>query len=316
MINIDFVNVVIISHNRVSSLINTLESVSHAVQKYGTGAIHVVDNSLSDEIGASIQYVCRLISHKEGVDIHYTASPSKSKSVSLNLAVGSLTGKWVLFTDDDVVVKPSWISDMVGAAKSWSCQIVGGGVRLAANRQVAGLQRTHYECLACTDVTPWDSTFPAIGANCLYSSEIFRSGLRYREEISYGTILSLPCEDLCMWLDARTKGFLSVACYDLEVIHYPAVDRLTQTAFRDGAFVRGKYEAYIDAVVWRKHPGKQILRSFATLMTVVTTNLFKSLRSNTENVPSAYAMKLYECLGYLSFSIRYFPTFTSSVNRK
>lgn len=297
------VSIIIVTHKRVDSLINTLSSVLSSALLWGNVEIIVVDNSGDDEIARSVSMLCELYSNQSCIKVTFLSLSEKSKSISLNLAVSISSGEWLLFTDDDVRVPIDWVSRMVTFALERNCKIVCGGVSLTADRILCDMKRVHYECLACTDLTPWDASYPAIGANCLYHNTVYSTGLSYCAELSYGTRNAIFGEDLYFWLQARRDGFVSIANYDITVEHYPSRTRFSNFNFCNAARSRGRYDAYIGLSFQRRNPLRSLLRSLTLLLLLICYNPFIIIESRQKQVPSEQKMKLFEYMGAVRLCI-------------
>ena len=66
--------------------------------------IVIVDNRSTDDTKSLIQ------SYKDALPIRYVYESEQGHSVSRNAAIDAVTGDLVVWTDNDVIVSPQWIS--------------------------------------------------------------------------------------------------------------------------------------------------------------------------------------------------------------
>ena len=126
-----FVSVAICTWNRADLLNQTLTSISNLVIPPQTAwEVIVVNNNCSDTTDSVIS------KHETRLPIRRLFEPQRGKSFALNCAVRAAKGKYIVWTDDDVLVDPNWIAHYVEAFERWpNSSIFGGPVKpfLAGN---------------------------------------------------------------------------------------------------------------------------------------------------------------------------------------
>lgn len=105
-------SVVICTRERPAALRRCLNSVLTASR--GRAEIVVVDNA---PVTTKTREVCERLP-----GVRYVCEPGRGLSVARNTGVREASGAWVAFTDDDVVVDPGWIDQVLDtAARGGDC---------------------------------------------------------------------------------------------------------------------------------------------------------------------------------------------------
>jgi len=117
-----FITVAICTFNRAESLRRTLDSlVAMETSNAVAWELIVVNNDGTDHTNAvTIEYLDRLPLRRE-------FEPNPGLSNARNRAVDVARGQYIVWTDDDVVVKPGWLTAYVEAFRRWPDAVVFGG---------------------------------------------------------------------------------------------------------------------------------------------------------------------------------------------
>jgi glycosyltransferase involved in cell wall biosynthesis len=117
--------VIFATRDRSGLLAQTLAQLERQTGDAGWELI-VVDNGSSDDTP-------RVLADAAGrLPLRVLHEPSPGKNRALNQALAVARGDLLIFTDDDVIAEPDWISQMVGAARRWpEAAIFGGRVLLS-----------------------------------------------------------------------------------------------------------------------------------------------------------------------------------------
>ncbi|MHB1035974.1 MAG: glycosyltransferase family 2 protein [Pirellulales bacterium] len=107
------VSVLIATRDRGALLRQTLESLARQQLDGITWEVIVVDNGSSDATPSVLEEAA---SHLPLVSIQ---EPRPGKNRALNKALDVARGDLLVFTDDDVIPEPGWISELVAASKRW-----------------------------------------------------------------------------------------------------------------------------------------------------------------------------------------------------
>lgn len=96
--------VILPTYNGADTLPQTLESFTRLEAPTGDWKLIVVDNASTDETPAILQ------SYQGRLPMQVLKQPSPGKSKALNLAMNHIEGDFVVFTDDDVLPEPDWLT--------------------------------------------------------------------------------------------------------------------------------------------------------------------------------------------------------------
>ena len=120
-----FVSVAICTWNRADLLDQTLRSISNLVIPPQTGwELIIVNNNCTDATDSVIS------KHEVDLPIRRLFEPQQGKSFALNCATRAAKGKFIIWTDDDVLFEPDWIAHYVEAIEQWpNSSIFGGPVK-------------------------------------------------------------------------------------------------------------------------------------------------------------------------------------------
>ncbi len=115
-------SVVICTRNRAASLARTLESLC-AMQRPDGWAweVVVVDNGSTDATADVLaQFAGRL-------PLVAAAEPRRGLSNARNRGIAAARGRYLVWTDDDVLVDPGWLAAYADAAQRWPAAALFGG---------------------------------------------------------------------------------------------------------------------------------------------------------------------------------------------
>ena len=116
------VTIAICTRNRAASLGRTLNSLARIEFPDGVQCeIVVVDNGSSDDTAAVIKSFAGTLS------VRYVFEPIRGLSRARNRAVDVAGGKYIIWTDDDVLVNQQWLSAYVSAFARWPDVDLFGG---------------------------------------------------------------------------------------------------------------------------------------------------------------------------------------------
>ena len=107
--------------NRADLIAETLKSFEQLVVDNCEVQFVIVDNGSTDET----QRVLR--EWESRLPLLSIYEPTAGKNICLNRAIEHATGDYVIFTDDDVVADPNWITAYHAAVKRWPEELLFGG---------------------------------------------------------------------------------------------------------------------------------------------------------------------------------------------
>jgi len=116
------VTVAICTYNRARSLERTLASMARMSVPPGTEwELIVVNNNSNDATDSVIE------SFAKSLPIRRVFESRQGLSHARNRAVGVANGAYIIWTDDDVIVEPEWLSTYIEAFRRWPEAAVFGG---------------------------------------------------------------------------------------------------------------------------------------------------------------------------------------------
>jgi glycosyltransferase involved in cell wall biosynthesis len=116
MKNVESLNVVICTYNRIDRLTRVISSLLAARIPAGVQVeILVVDNNSSDATRERVE----ALSLQKNPSVRYLFEERQGKSHALNKAIKHLSGEMIAFTDDDVVVDPGYLVGIVEAGNKF-----------------------------------------------------------------------------------------------------------------------------------------------------------------------------------------------------
>ena len=122
------ISIIVSTRNRCSDLSRVIDSIEDALVPEGCDCeIVIVDNGSTDETRS----LCSTLAKSGRKSLGYVYEPRKGKSAALNAAVRATQGDILAFTDDDCIVDPDWIKEIVREfASDKELAVLGGLVPL------------------------------------------------------------------------------------------------------------------------------------------------------------------------------------------
>lgn len=175
-------SVILATRDRSSLLAQTLAHLRRLAASGLSWELIVVDNGSADDTPSVLRAAA------EGLPLLVEREPSAGKNRALNRALDIAQGELLIFTDDDVIADPAWLTNLVGAARRWpDVGIFGGRVLLEFPPGTpAWLQQPFHGALNFARYAPADPEGPTQhlpnGPNFAVRAGALQ-GLRYREDI-------------------------------------------------------------------------------------------------------------------------------------
>jgi glycosyltransferase involved in cell wall biosynthesis len=238
-------SVCICTFNRADSLADAVGSILAATPPRGLRLeLIIVDNNSSDTTSAVIHRVGQRDSRIVGL-----FEPKQGKAHALNRGVEKASGEYVLFTDDDVIVTPDWLTCVEESiAKDFPACIGGRILPRWDAKQPVWLGPELYPMLALLDFhsSRCEMQIPKIwGANmCIRRQLIVQLG-------GFGTRRSRTGRSLCAG-DEDTEFVRRLIGAGRRVVYDPAPtvfhrigsDRLKKSYFRKWCFDQARCDAF------------------------------------------------------------------------
>ena len=118
-------SVIICTWNRAEYLRQALASLQECRLPAGVEwEVVIVDNNSTDETSA----VCQQFLRQDPQRYRCIVEKRQGKSFALNTGVENATGRILAFTDDDVIVDPSWLAETLRVFETHQCVGAGGKV--------------------------------------------------------------------------------------------------------------------------------------------------------------------------------------------
>jgi GT2 family glycosyltransferase len=213
----------------------------------------VVDNGSTDRTGE----ILKAHSARFPVTLRSLVETQPGKSLALRTAVSAASGEVLAFTDDDVLVDPSWIGNIRAALGRRDVGLVGGPVHPRWERQpppwLRHAARTYSRLSAPIAVLDYGRHEAELGPRTLLGANLaikrrvydlvggFASNLGKLR----GTLLSGEDHDLCRRVQAA--GFRAVYVPEIRVRHWVPADRMRFRYHLSWFYWSGLTNAALDA---------------------------------------------------------------------
>lgn len=209
------ISIIIATRNRCSDLSRAIESIEDVLVPEGCDCeIVVVDNGSTDETPS----VCSTLAKGGRKSLKYIYDPQHGKSAALNRAVRETQGDVLAFTDDDCIVDPNWIKEIVREfASDKHLALLGGGVRLYDERDVPITTVDGRGKIEITSLSMVLRTPLVIGCNMAVRREVFTRIGAFDVYMGPGT--NAVFEDLDFVYRAVKSGFKAVFSDKAVVYH-------------------------------------------------------------------------------------------------
>src|SRR5579872_2699457 len=171
------ISVVVCTYNRCGSLGKALESIASSILPVGVEwEVLVVDNNSKDRTREIVESFCVRFPGR----FRYLFEQRQGKSFALNSGVHHAVGKTIAFTDDDVVVEPTWLDHLTAPLRSGSCTGTAGRICAPSDVTLPLWISLEGRCslagvLALFDRGPLsiELSDPPYGANMAFQRELF-----------------------------------------------------------------------------------------------------------------------------------------------
>jgi len=256
MYNRSQLNVVICTYNRAASLKRTLASLEVSrTPAHLQWEVIVVDNNSKDDTKAVVES----FRQRGTFRIRYLKEESQGISYARNRGINESTAELIAFTDDDVVVEPDWIANIVQGFAQYDVQCIGGRILpIWEIPKPKWLSEYFHHNLALLDYgdTPFYVVKPNLwGANLAFRAEAFdKYGLfdtnRGRQPRKlYG-------EEESHFLEKLLEQNEKVLYHPHVVVHHCiGRNRMTKAYFRKWNYHQGELEGVLSGETGRQSIG-------------------------------------------------------------
>ena len=234
-------SLIIPTYNRAASLRSTLDSIMKLSFPDQTEVI-VVDNNSDDDTKGVVTSEAPAFP----VPLRYVFEAEQGRSAALNAGVAASSGDYILVTDDDVQVDPSWIEAAARSFEHWPCDYLGGKVLPIWEEQrpswLPNRPGKHWAVIGLLDygeeAFPLDTRVP-IGVNMAFRRSAFESAGLWNNDVGRRGATLLGQEVREWGLRAKRAGLIGFYVPDMVVHHVIPRNRLTKKYFRKWFYWHG-----------------------------------------------------------------------------
>lgn len=233
-------SVVLASYNRVASLRVTLESLSRLVIPEDLSwELLLVDNNSTDSTRTLVEEFARTA----GFPVRYVFEKRQGRSAALNAGIAEAKGEIVVFTDDDVLLHPDWLSILKQTFDRFECAAVAGRVVPTWNHPKPDWLEMEGQ-FAITNFELGDEfkeiKEPPLGANSAFRREVFERHGLFRLDLGVtGTKHTVTCDDTEFGQRLIDAGDKILYCPTAIVYHPVDPSRATKRYFLSWYYYNG-----------------------------------------------------------------------------
>jgi glycosyltransferase involved in cell wall biosynthesis len=231
------VSILISTKNRAQDLARTLHSLSEIRSDQLELELILIDNGSSDETVAMVRKTARRFPFL----VYLLSFADGAKAAALNHALPKATGRYLVFTDDDLRFDTLWLQKLLAPLRAGQADAVVGEVRLAPHLARAWMEPLHRAMLA--EVRPNGGPQGLIGANMAVRRECFDWVAGFDPLLGPGA-LGLA-EEVLLERQIRAKGGRIQFAEGAVVEHHFDPKRLERCAWIRYAEASGRSNAYI-----------------------------------------------------------------------
>lgn len=238
--------VVLATFNGGERLRETLDSMTRLASPDGGWKLVVVDNNSTDDTARIIA------SFSDRLPLTALTCPVRGKNAALNMALGHLAGRLIIFTDDDVIVPPNWLVDYLTLADS-TPEFTGYGGRIVprwpGEPDPAIINGVHWGdafAVHAADIPDGPVAAGKIwGPNMAVRASVFEAGTRFSENIGPSAGNYIPGSESSFNLALEKQGARFWFSNHIVVQHQIRPEQLTLRWLKKRAYRFGK-----GRVVW------------------------------------------------------------------
>jgi glycosyltransferase involved in cell wall biosynthesis len=234
------ISIVLGTYNRAASLHVTLESVSRLLCPAGLAwELLVVDNNSTD----STQEVVGKFTATVAFPVRYIFEKRQGRSAALNAGIAGAKGEVIVFTDDDVILRPDWLSNLKRTFDDFNCAAVAGKVVPQWNHAKPDwLEMDGHFAVTNFDLGDElkEVKVPPLGANSAFRREVFGKYGLFRLDLGVrGSEHTITCDDTEFGERLIRGGEKIVYCPTAIVYHPVDPNRTTKKYFLSWYYYNG-----------------------------------------------------------------------------
>ena len=230
-------SILISTKNRAQDLTQTLDSLSRVRRDSLEVELIIIDNGSTDDTVAVVTEAAQRFPFR----VHLLSFSRGAKAAALNYALPTATGRYFVFTDDDMRFDAFWLLKLLAPLRAGQADAVVGEVRLAPHLARAWMEPIHRAMLG--EVPPKDERPELLGGNMAMSREYFDWARGFDPVLGVGALGS--SEEALLERQIRAQGgriqFVEGAVNE----HHFDPKRLERSAWIRYAEASGRSNAYI-----------------------------------------------------------------------
>jgi len=242
------ISILLSTYKRYDILKQTMESFCELDTQGIQWEILVADN------GDDAQTKRLIKNYEDKLPVKYFVENRLGKNFALNSLLCEGKGTLIIFTDDDVVVDPSWLKEILEGAKRWPKNDVFGGRILPkwpnVSKPLSGIEKGFFASAYC--IADWEieegpyEPSKVWGPNMAIRKNIFEKGWKFNESIGpQGKNYMMGSEtDLTKRL--QEKGFIPIYLPKALVKHQVRAEQLSAQWLYQRAYRRGRQKYFCD----------------------------------------------------------------------
>lgn len=232
-------SIIICTRNRADCLRKTLAALNGVnVSAQLSAEVIVVDNGSTDDTAAVVKE-CRF----DKVVLKSLSEPQTGQSRSRNRGMAEANGDIIVFTDDDVIPSPDWLTSLCAPILAGKADAVAGCVRLAPHLVAPWMSVYHRQWLADTCGLDPENPGRLVGANMAFSRAVLERVPAFDVELGPGALGF--GDDTLFSAQLKVAGYRMTTAFDAVIEHHFLEDRLLPDSWIQSAKKLGKVDAYI-----------------------------------------------------------------------
>jgi len=242
-------SIIIATYNRSASLLETLDSLLKQEMAEGsTYELIVADNNSSDNTKNAVHSYMSKFAGK----LIYIFEPRQGKAYALNHAIANAKGEVIIFTDDDVILDPLWLKNLLDCFNKFNCDAIGGRILPHFTDQTPLWVRKNADLLKGplgfydfgTETKLFEKPmYEFFGANFGFKRRVFDDCGLFRTDVGIGK--SIQGEDTEFVKRVQKSGKVLYYCGSA-LIHHKILKKITLLYIAQWNMALGRYRVIVD----------------------------------------------------------------------
>jgi glycosyltransferase involved in cell wall biosynthesis len=281
--------VIIATRNNCDALRLTLESLEATFSNSQYSSIvYVIDNGSSDQTATACE--------ESAVQVERLWIPKPGKSLAYNQSIDCWDADCLLFTDDDVRVKPDWIDRMAGPILDGTWSAVVGPSRVPDTLRREWMTPLHDSWFMDYSFKQQTESEGIIGLNFGVDRRFLVEHLRWDEQLGPGALGF--CDDSHIGAMIRRAGGRIGVVQGAEVEHHFDESRLERRYLQDRADRQGLSSGYLGWHLFAREHRLSWLREMYFRMRLLGYRMSHAAEARNEEGCSETECKLREKIYY------------------